>query len=54
MVARLRSEMNAPEAPVIATGGLGAVVARHSKVIDSVDPDLTITGLRLLYEKLAQ
>jgi type III pantothenate kinase len=53
MVARLRSELNAPNARVIATGGLGAVVARHSTVIDSVDPDLTITGLRLLYEKLA-
>jgi type III pantothenate kinase len=53
MVARLRREMNEPNARVIATGGLGAVVARHSSVIESVDPDLTITGLRLLYEKLA-
>lgn len=52
MVARIRREMNAPNAPVIATGGLGAVVARHSQVIDRVEPDLTITGLRLLYEKL--
>ncbi|MES2460763.1 MAG: type III pantothenate kinase [Armatimonadota bacterium] len=54
MVARLRSEINEPQARVVATGGLSAVVARHSAVIDSVDPDLTITGLRLLYEKLAQ
>ena len=53
MVSRIRAEMNAPEARVIATGGLGAVVARHSHVINTVDPDLTITGLRLLYEKLA-
>ncbi|MBC8101639.1 MAG: type III pantothenate kinase [Cytophagales bacterium] len=52
MVARIRAEMGAPQARVIATGGLGGVVARHSPIIDVVDPDLTITGLRLLYEKL--
>jgi type III pantothenate kinase len=54
MIARLRAEMKEPKARVIATGGLGAVVARHAPVIDAVDPDLTITGLRLLYEKLTQ
>ena len=41
------------EAPVIATGGLASVVARHSDTIDEVNPELTLEGLRLLAEKAA-
>ena len=36
---------------VVATGGLATVIARHSKRIESVDPDLTLQGLRLLHER---
>ncbi len=36
---------------VVATGGLGSVFARDSKYIGHYDPDLTLTGLRLIYEK---
>lgn len=35
---------------VIATGGLAGLLAPHSKTIERVDPDLTLHGLRLLYE----
>ncbi|TXK92017.1 pantothenate kinase, partial [Parageobacillus sp. SY1] len=36
---------------VIATGGLASLIASESSVIDIVDPFLTLTGLKILYEK---
>ena len=36
---------------VIATGGLAAAVAAHSGTIQHVDPDLTLHGLRLIFER---
>jgi type III pantothenate kinase len=40
-------------AKVIATGGLSQTVVDISQTIDVVNDDLTLTGLRLIYEKLA-
>jgi type III pantothenate kinase len=39
-------------ATVIATGGSAALVAENTDKIDVVDNDLTLDGLRLLYERL--
>ena len=39
-------------APVIATGGLSSRVATISATIDLINDDLTIEGLRLIYERL--
>ncbi|WP_265821464.1 type III pantothenate kinase [Geovibrio ferrireducens] len=36
---------------VVATGGLGSIFSKDSKYIEHYDPDLTLTGLRLIYEK---
>jgi type III pantothenate kinase len=36
---------------VIATGGLAAAIAAHSETIQEVDPDLTLYGLRIIFEK---
>lgn len=36
---------------VIATGGLAKLIAPESKTIDEVDPNLTLEGLRILYER---
>lgn len=36
---------------VVATGGLASVVAPEVKAIDVVDEDLTLEGIRLLFEK---
>jgi type III pantothenate kinase len=36
---------------VVATGGLATVVAPCSRRIELVDPDLTLNGIRLLYER---
>jgi len=35
---------------VIGTGGLAPVLARETKVIEIVDQELTLKGLRLIYE----
>jgi len=49
MVARFKAELG-DETRVIATGGLAEVIARETRVIDVVDPWLTLHGLRLIYE----
>ena len=40
-----RAELEAPTAPVIATGGLAELIAPHSASIERVDPFLTLEGL---------
>jgi type III pantothenate kinase len=38
-------------AKVVATGGFADVISQHTDVIDLVEPDLTLHGLRLLWGK---
>ena len=45
----IRGELGAPDAPVIATGGLADLIAPHSQTITAVDPELTLQGLRLVW-----
>lgn len=52
LVGRLRHELALPEAPVLATGGLITLVAPHTKAIDRIEPWLTLTGLRLISERV--
>lgn len=49
IVKAIRGELGA-EARVVATGGLAELVAPHSTAIESVDPFLTLDGLRLVWE----
>jgi type III pantothenate kinase len=49
IVARLRAEIGA-QAGVLATGGLADIVARETRTIDRVEPNLVHEGLRLHYE----
>ncbi len=51
IVGRIRDELEAPEAPVIATGGLAELIAPHSQTITKLDPELTLHGLRLVWER---
>jgi type III pantothenate kinase len=50
IVEHIRGELGAPAAPVVATGGLAELVAPHSRAIASIDPFLTLTGLRMVWE----
>jgi type III pantothenate kinase len=50
LVARIKREIRFP-VKVIATGGLSAVVGRASREIDAVDPDLTLKGLKTIFER---
>ncbi len=51
IVRRLREELG-PETVVIATGGLAPSVVPFARgAIDEVDPVLTLTGLRLIWER---
>jgi len=49
MVARFQKEMGGG-ARVIATGGWSKLIAAETSVFDSVDPNLTLSGLRIIYE----
>ena len=46
---RVLAEMG--EGKVVATGGLAPVIARYTRIFDVVDEDLTLKGLRLLWER---
>ncbi|MFO0997155.1 MAG: type III pantothenate kinase [Alphaproteobacteria bacterium] len=53
LVERIRGELGRP-ALVIATGGLAALFADATRVIDRVDPDLTIFGLLEIHKRNAR
>ena len=39
------------DAKVVATGGLGNIIVSETDVVDIYDPELTLEGLRIIYEK---
>ena len=52
IVNRLRGVLQGDgRAVCVATGGLAAAITAETDVIDHVDPDLTLTGLRLVWER---
>jgi type III pantothenate kinase len=51
IVGRIRTELGAESAPVVATGGLADQIAPHSSTITAVDQELTLQGLRLIWER---
>jgi type III pantothenate kinase len=50
MVARITREIGRAT-KVIATGGLATLFDEHSDIFDAIEPDLTISGLAILYER---
>ena len=50
IVGRLRAELGV-EAAAIATGGLASAIVPFCEEIDEVDEELTLTGLRLMWER---
>ncbi|MDI9448133.1 MAG: type III pantothenate kinase [Pelotomaculaceae bacterium] len=53
IVRRMKKELG-EDTKVIATGGLARLIAQESSVIERVEPLLTLTGLRLIYERNRQ
>ena len=51
LVNRMKREIGAPDAKVIATGGLAVLVAEETGCIDVLDGLLTLKGLSLIYAK---
>ena len=52
LIARMKSEIGRP-VTVVATGGLASLFDKHTDVFDAIEPDLTIQGLSLLYDRVA-
>jgi type III pantothenate kinase len=50
IIGRIRGELGEP-ARVVATGGLAEALAADIPAIEAVDPVLTLTGLRLIWER---
>ncbi|HEY87385.1 MAG TPA: type III pantothenate kinase [Dehalococcoidia bacterium] len=52
VVARIQQELEEIEekAKVVATGGYAELIAKETSVIDIVNPNLTLIGLRLIYQ----
>jgi len=49
MVARIQKELK-EKAKVIATGGYASLITKETKVFDEVNQNLTLIGLRLIYQ----
>ena len=47
----IAAELGGELSAVIATGGLASVVIRESKTVTVHRPDLTLQGLRMVYDK---
>lgn len=50
LVARMKAEVGRP-IKVVATGGLAILFERHTSMFDVVEPDLTIQGLAILWDR---
>ncbi len=53
IVRRIRKELGT-DSRVIATGGLSGTIARHTSIIEAVEPSLVLDGIRLIYERVRQ
>lgn len=51
IVSHIKEESGYDNIKVVATGGLGKIIASETKAIDIYDPNLTLHGMRLIFEK---
>lgn len=50
LLTRIKGQLNSDKTQVIATGGLAPVFKEHISLIDHIAPELTLDGLRFIYE----
>ena len=50
IVNRIKKEIG-HKVKVIATGGIASLIARESETVDAIDENLTLEGLKILYER---
>ena len=51
IIRKVKEEMGLKEMKVVATGGLGRIIASETDAIDVYDPNLTLKGIHLIYKK---
>lgn len=51
IINQVKKETGVDNLKVVATGGLGGIICPETKLIDVYDRNLTLDGLRLIYEK---
>lgn len=51
IVEKVKQETGLGDIKVVATGGLGRIIANETKAIDVYDPNLTLKGIQLVYTK---
>lgn len=51
IVKKVKEESGIENLKVVATGGLGRIIADETDSIDVYDSSLTLDGLRMIYEK---
>jgi type III pantothenate kinase len=49
IVERIREELG-EKVMVVATGGYAGIIAKESKTIDKVNPDLTLIGIKIIHD----
>jgi type III pantothenate kinase len=50
IVERIREELGA-DAQTVATGGLADLIVPHAKTLETIDPFLTLEGVRLVWQR---
>ena len=51
LVRRMSNELGGKDVVCVATGGLAPIIAPETKLIQHVDPDLTLDGMRIVWER---
>ena len=51
IVKKIREESGYHDAKVVASGGLGNIIAKETDYIDYYDPQLTLKGLKMIFDK---
>ena len=51
LIDMIKKELGSDDVKVIATGGLSTLIDSETDSIDYIDKDLTLEGLKLIYEK---